>query len=168
MSRIRHSLGFSGILGTVLLLFFTNPGAAQAQSWSLREAGVGIYNYDSDYDKTLKIVRKGASFSQKELYEMGAFSGRMGPAFGGWISGPPVSQFSDPNGNAVWLYSYVLTYPNGQKYESGKSGFYSPGFGTFSINTGGMTGNWKLDFFIWNKKTSESRKVQSIEFTITP
>ncbi|MCA1951214.1 MAG: hypothetical protein LDL24_11625 [Treponema sp.] len=137
--------------------------AAAAQSWNLIDMGVGLIIEDAEYDKVLKIAQRGNTWDMKELYEQGAFAGtyKGNQRFGAWIKGPVQA---DP----VWYYSYVITYPDGKTFSSGRSGFYLGGHGTIPITSGSYTdGNWKIDFTVWNKKTNESRYVGSVQFTTT-
>jgi hypothetical protein len=139
----------------------TQPAPA---GWSLKDMGVGIYD-DAAYDTELRIVEKRNTWSMKELQSRGALSGR-GKVFGAWLSGPPVNTYLNENGVAKYLYKYRLTDPKGQTMLSGPHGFYSPGFTTIFINTW-ITGNWKVEFLIWQRSTGKEVPVGTIDFKIT-
>lgn len=149
-----------------LLCLSLLPAVAAAADWRLIDMGVGIYD-DAEYDSKLRIVERGESWSQKELSERGAFRGR-GRVFGAWLVGPPVNTYLNPNGVARYGYKYRLTDPRGNATLSGPHGFYSPGFTTVFINASGPTGNWRIDFLLWNRETGQDSPLQSLPFTITP
>lgn len=137
--------------------------AAAGQPWNVIDIGVGLFVEDAEYDRVLKIAQRGTTWDIKELYEQGAFAGtyRGNQRFGAWIKGPVQSE-------PVWYYSYVITYPDGQTFSSGRSGFYVGGHGTIAINPGSYKdGNWKIDFTVWNKNTNQSRYVGSVQFATT-
>ncbi len=146
-----------------LLLF---PAITTAAEWRLLDMGVGIYD-DSEYDSKLKILEKGTNWSQKDLYGRGAFAGR-GKVFGAWLVGPPVNTYLNANGVAKYLYKVRLTDPRGNATLSGPHGFYAPGFATVFINAGGPTGNWKVDFLLWNRETGQDSPLLSLPFTMAP
>lgn len=152
-----------------LSLFLFSTSSVFAQKWNLKEIGVGIVMADDQYDKELKIVERGAVWNQKKLYESGAFAGQ-GKTFSAWIVGPPTNKYLNSNGNPVWMYKYVVTYPNNEKQEFGPYGFYTPGFSTFLINASSVKdiGKWKIDFYIVNRDTKETRSVGSVDFQMNP
>ncbi len=136
---------------------------AQAQSWQLKDMGVGLVIEDAEYDTVLKIAERGAVWDAKELYEKGAFAGKYkgNQRFAAWIQGPVQDV-------ALWDYAYTITYPDGKTASFGRYGFYRGGHGTVSLSTGSYTeGKWKIEFTIWNRKTNEARSVGSVEFSTT-
>ncbi len=135
----------------------------QAQSWTLKDMGVGLVVEDDKYDTELKIMERGTVWDIKELYENGALSGKYkgNQRFMAWISGSLMQHSTD-------YWKYTITFPDGKKSENGPYGFYSAGHGTFAIPAAGYKdGLWKIDFFIWNKETKESRHVGTVQFTTT-
>lgn len=156
-------LGFSRMF--LIACFLVSSLAALSQNWKLKDIGVGIVSADDQYDKELKIVKRGDEWNQKELYESGAFSGT-GKIFSGWIVGPHSKEYLNSYGTPVWMYKYITTYPDGTKQEFGPYGFYTSGFGSFSINASSAKdiGKWKIDFYIVNRDTKETRNVGSVNF----
>ncbi|NTU95214.1 MAG: hypothetical protein HGA52_04105, partial [Bacteroidales bacterium] len=56
----------------------------------------------------------------------------------------------------------------GSRQEFGPYGFYTPGFSTLFINPGGNNiGKWKIEYYIWNRDTQESKLIDTREFVIT-
>lgn len=151
------------IILSVLMLLLTT--SIFSQDWQLKEIGVGIILSDSDYDKELKIIERGTTWNQKELYDKGAFSGR-DKTFAIWIVGPHTNTYLNKYGVPIWSYKYIITYPNGKTQEFGKYGFYTPGFASAFINASqpDAIGKWKVDFYIWNRDTDETRFVGATEF----
>ena len=146
---------------------YGKPAAAQASGWQAKEIGIGIFD-QSEYDKVLKIVKRGDTWSQKELYE-GGFLANREKAFGTWVEGPPVNTFLNSYGTPVWMIKMTYTYPNGSQQDFGPYGFYTPGFIIQFINvSGNLTGKWKIDYFLVHRDTNETRKIGTREFTITP
>jgi hypothetical protein len=149
----------------ILLLFASIQ--MNAQNWNLKDIGVGLIVEDENYDKSLNIAQRGISWDIKDLYDNGALAGKYkgNQLFAAWILGPHTDDFKNTYGTPVWLYKYKITSPDGKAFEAGPFGFYTPGFGYFGINTGGYTtGNWKVEFYIWNRDTQETRSVGVIEF----
>ncbi len=148
----------------VLLLYFVVfVVSLQAQSWSLVDCGVGLVVEDAQYDTELKIAERGTEWDVKDLYENGALAGkyRGNQRFAAWIKGTRIE-------NSPWYWKYTITFPDGKTSQNGPYGFYSAGHGTFSIPTGSYTeGNWKIDFYVWNKNTQETKHVASTQFTTT-
>ncbi len=159
-------VGFSGLFRMVLLFGFLLSGfVVFSQNWNLKDIGVGIILSDDQYDKELKIVQRGNDWNQKELYESGAFSGQ-GKIFAAWIAGPHTDKYLNSFGVPAWLYKYSITYPDGRKQEFGPFGFYTPGFSSFMINASSSNdvGKWKIDFYIVNRDTKETRGIGSVDF----
>ncbi|MEW6670413.1 MAG: hypothetical protein AB1427_01845 [Thermodesulfobacteriota bacterium] len=153
-------------IGSLQFQMTDKPVSSAAPGWRLVDAGIGIYD-DSEYDTKLKILEKGDTWSQKGLYERGAFAGR-GKVFGAWLVGPPVNTYLNANGVAKYAYKVRLTDPKGNATLSGPHGFYMPGFTTVFINAGGPTGTWKVDFLLWSRETGQDTPIRSLSFTITP
>ncbi|MBU1013379.1 MAG: hypothetical protein KKG99_10255 [Bacteroidetes bacterium] len=154
----------------LVLMSLLMGGFAYSQNWSLKDIGVGIIVEDENYDKELKIMERGSVWDAKELYENGAQAGKYkgNQLFAAWIQGPHTDAYKNSYGVTVWLYKYKITYPDGKTFEAGPSGFYTPGFTYFGIKTGGYTtGNWKIEWFIWNRDTQETRLVGTSEFQTT-
>ena len=154
----------------VLVLFLAVVTNGFCQKWRATGIGVGLIVVDENYDKKLQIAQKGDKWDIKELYENGALAGRYkgNQQFAAWIEGPHTSTYLNSNGVAIWLYKYKLTYPDGKTFESGPHGFYTPGFTYFGINPGSYTnGKWKVEWFVWNRETQETKDAGSIEFTTT-
>jgi hypothetical protein len=125
---------------------------------------------DGEYAGKLKIAERGNSWKLQPLYDAGAFSGRSDgtKAFAAWIQGPPVSEFLNKNGLPAWNYRYKVTFPGGKTYESGVSGFYTPGHACVPLSIGGDTnGVWKVEWYIVHRDTGETRHVGTSEFTTT-
>lgn len=154
------------MLSLCCMLFFASS-LVHAQSWKLKEVGVGLVKSDEQYDKELKVVKRGNSWNQRELYESGAFSGR-GTVFAAWIVGPHTNDYLNSSGVPAWLYKYTVTYPDGRKKDFGPSGFYTPGFSWFMLNASSAQdiGEWKIDFSIVNRDSGENRSVGSVRFTM--
>ena len=144
----------------------TDGGTAQPvqTGWQLKDMGVGIYD-DAAYDKELRIVEKRNTWSMQELQSRGALIGR-GKVFGAWLVGPPVSSYLNKHGQAEYAYKYRLTDPKGNSNVFGPHGFYLPGFTTIFINTW-ITGNWKVEFTIWQRSTQQDTPIGTIDFKIT-
>jgi hypothetical protein len=145
-------------------------GPLAAQSWTLKDTGVGLVVMDGEYASKLKIAERGSAWDLEPLYAAGAFSGRSDgtKAFAAWIQGPPVAEFLDKNGLPVWDYRYKVTYPGGKTYESGQSGFYAPGHAVATLSIGGDTnGAWKVEWFLVNRQSKEIRPIGTCEFTTT-
>jgi hypothetical protein len=154
----------------MFILFFTIVINGFGQKWRASGVGVGLIVVDENYDKRLNIAQKGDTWDIKELYENGALAGRHNgnQLFAAWIEGPHTKEFLNQNGVAIWLYKYKITYPDGKNFESGPHGFYTPGFTYFGINPGSYTnGKWKIEWFIWNRDTQETRQAGAYEFTTT-
>jgi hypothetical protein len=154
----------------LVLLLLTFGFSAFSQKWKLKDIGVGLIVEDENYDKSLKIVKRGEVWDGKELYENGALAGKYkgNQLFAAWIQGPPMSEYLNTYGVAVWLYKYKITYPDGKTFESGNQGFYTPGFAYFGIKFGGYTnGKWKIDWYIWNRDTQETKHIGTSEFSTT-
>ena len=138
-----------------------------ASGWKVKDIGVGLYD-QSEYDKVLKVLKRGDNWSQKQLYADGYFANR-DKVFGTWMEGPPVSTFVNQYGTPVWMAKFEFTYPDGSRKEFGPYGFYQPGFITMFINAGGnQIGKWKIDYYIVHRETQETKKIDTREFTITP
>lgn len=153
-----------------LLLSLTIVFTANGQKWKLSDIGVGLIVEDENYDKKLQVVSRGDVWDAKELYENGAQAGKLkgNQLFAAWIQGPPSSEYMNSYGVPVWLYKYKITYPDGKTFEAGPHGFYSPGHAYIGIKTGGYTsGKWRIDWYIWNRDTQETREVGSVEFKTT-
>ncbi len=151
-----------------LLLSLTTFG--KSQNWAVKDMGVGLIIEDENYDKQLKIVERNTVWDAKELYENGAQAGKLkgNQLFAAWLQGPPTSEFLNSYGTPVWNYIYTITYPDGKKFEGGPGGFYVPGFTYFGIKTGAYTeGSWKIEWFIQNRDTKETRSVGKTEFQTT-
>ena len=144
---------------------YGNSAQPASSGWQAKDIGIGIFD-QTDYDKVLRIVKRGDTWSQKELYENGYLAGRE-KVFGTWIEGPPTNTYLNKYGSPIWLCKFTITYPNGSKNEFGPYNFYSPGFNTQFINVGGNTfGKWKIDYFIWNRDTKETIKIDTREFNL--
>jgi hypothetical protein len=153
-----------------ILIFFCVVVPVNSQNWDLNDLGVGLIVEDENYDKELKIMQRGTLWDAKELYENGAQAGkyRGNQLFAAWIQGPHTNRYQNSNGVPVWSYKYIITYPDGKTFESGPHGFYTPGFSYFGVKTGAYTeGKWKIDFYIWNRDTKETRYVGKTEFQTT-
>ena len=163
----KYSFKFCRIL--FMGLFLLSSISVVAQKWKLKDIGVGIIKVDDQYDKELKIVERGKTWNQKKLYESGAFSGQ-GNTFSAWIAGPHSNEYLNSNGLPVWMYKYIITYPDNSKQEFGPYGFYTSGFGSFAINasSGKSLGKWNIDFFIVNRDTKETKNVGSVDFQMNP
>lgn len=133
--------------------------------WPLKDIGVGIID-QSEYDKVLKIIKRGDTWSQKELYDGGFFANRE-KVFAAWIEGPHTNTYLNQNGLPVWSYRIAITYPSGKREEYGNYGFYVPGFATMFINAmGNEYGKWKLEFYVVHWDTQEKKLVGIKEFTL--
>ncbi|AGY54512.1 hypothetical protein BRDCF_p1885 [Bacteroidales bacterium CF] len=135
------------------------------QEWSLKDIGIGILD-TSEYDKELRIVKKGIKWSEKELYNI-----RLSPGtekvFATWVAGPPTKDFLNANGLPVWLCEYVITYPDKRVEKFGPFGFYEAGFSTMIINPSyKMLGKWKIEYFIVNRDTNDRRLIGTSFFTL--
>jgi hypothetical protein len=152
------------------ILVFVFIGQLSSQTWTLKDIGVGLITEDENYDKELKIVKRGNLWDYKDLYDGGAMAGKYNgnQLFGAWIVGPPSEEYKNNYGIPIYLWGYKITYPDGKTYEAGNYGFYTPGFGYFGIKPGSYTeGKFKIDFHIWNRDTNETIQVGSTEFTLT-
>jgi hypothetical protein len=146
------------------------PAAAAEGDWKLVDMGVGLVVQDGDYDKQLKIARRGDSFDLQDLYAKGALAGKYNgnQAFAAWLVGPHTDTYRNKYGTPIWMYKYTVTYPGGKTFEGGPGGFYTPGFTVVSLSVGGDTsGKWRIDWSIVNRDTQEVRRVGTIEFTTT-
>ena len=144
--------------------------AVAVDGWTLKDMGVGLVVMDGEYAEKLKVAERGVAFDLKKLYDEGAFSGRSDgtKAFAAWIQGPPVAAFLDKNGLALWDCRYTVAFPGGKTYESGLAGFYAPGHAVATLFIGGDTnGSWKVDWYLVNRQTKESRHLGASEFTTT-
>ncbi len=140
---------------------------AAVTGWQVKDIGIGIYD-QTEYDKVLKIVKRGDTWSQKQLSDDGYFANR-DKAFGTWMEGPPINTFMDKFGIPLWMGKFEITYPDGTHQVLGPYGFYPPGFLIQFINaSGNVFGKWKIDYYIVNHETLESKKVDTREFTINP
>lgn len=151
----------------LLIMFLFAVFTANAQEWALKDIGVGLIIEDENYDKALQIVERGTNWDIKNLYDNGAMAGKYkgNQLFAAWIQGPPADSYKNSYGIPVWLYKYKITYPDGKTFEAGPHGFYTPGFTYVGIKSGGyVTGNWKVDFYIWHRDTNETRLVGTVEF----
>jgi hypothetical protein len=152
----------------LFILFLIVACSSHAQEWKLKDIGVGLVVQDANYDKVLNIAQRGTSWDMDELYVNGAFSGRTDgtKALAAWIQGPHTDKYKNSYGTPVWYYKYKITYPDGSIYEAGPYGFYTPGFAVVGLTYGKKgTGKYKIDFYISNRDTQETRFVGSTEFT---
>lgn len=153
-----------------LFVFVLSAGCLAAQSWTLKDSGVGLVIQDAEYAKALKIAERGNTFDLKKLYEEGALAGRYkdNQAFAAWLVGPHTDTYLDKSGLPIWDYKYTVTYPDGSTYASGPASFYVPGFAAVSLSAGGVTnGTWKIEWYIVNRDTREVRLVATDTFTTT-
>lgn len=133
--------------------------------FQVKDIGIGIID-QSEYDRVLKVLKRGDTWSQKELYEGGYFANR-DKVFATWIEGPPTNTYLNSNGLPVWNYRIAITYPSGKHEEFGNYAFYPPGFATMFINaTGNEMGKWKIEYYIVNRDTQENRQIGTREFTL--
>jgi hypothetical protein len=149
---------------------YGKPSEAASSDWKAKDIGVGLIAEGENYDTQLNIVERGNVWDAKELYENGAQAGkyRGNQLFAAWIQGPHTKEYLNSYGTPVWMYKYKITYPDGKTFEAGPSGFYTPGFTYFGINTGGYTsGTWKIDWYIQHRDTKETHHVGSSEFKTT-
>lgn len=152
------------------LLVVLCAGPLAAQSWTLKDTGVGLVVMDGEYASKLKVAERGEAWDLEPLYAAGAFSGRSDgtKAFAAWIQGPPVAEFLDKNGLPVWDYKYKVSFPGGRSYESGQSGFYPPGHAVATLSIGGdREGAWKVEWYLVNRLSKEIRPIGVCEFTTT-
>lgn len=146
---------------------YGKPENTTVTGWKAKDIGIGLFD-QSEYDKVLKVIKRGDTWSQKELYENGYFANRE-KVFGTWIEGPPVNTYLDKYGVPLWMAKFEITYPDGNKQVFGPYGFYAPGFLTQFINaSGNVMGKWKIDYFLVDHGTLESKKIDSREFTLNP
>lgn len=139
----------------------------EAKPFQVFDKGVGLVIRDGDYDKTLKIDRRGDRWNLRQLYDAGAFSNRYDgtPGFAAWLCGLDTVAYSDANGIPVYMYKVRLTYPDGTVREEGPSYFYRPGFAVFAINPGSSTGGkWKVEFLIVRRASNEVVQIETMEF----
>ncbi len=145
--------------------FTTTWGKPTTGNWKLIDAGVGLFD-QTNYDTKLVIVNRGNRWSQKWLYEQGYFANRT-ITFGTWFQGPPVSAFTDSNGQPIWLYSIKLTYPDGKVFEFGPSHFYEPGFAINFLNVAGSAlGVYTLDYYLVRRGTQERIFITQVQFML--
>ena len=74
----------------VLPAFVLSAGTLSAQAWELKDSGVGLVVQDADYDKQLKIARRGDSWDLEDLDEKGALANKYdgNQGFAAWLAGP--------------------------------------------------------------------------------
>jgi hypothetical protein len=66
------------------------------------------------------------------------------------------------------MIKFVITFPSGGNQSYGPYGFYQPGFMTQFLNIGAdKLGKWKIEYFLVNRETNETRLIGTKEFTIT-
>jgi hypothetical protein len=138
-----------------------------AQSWTLKDTGVGLIVEDGNNNKPLKIIQRNTIWDIKYLYENGALEGKFNgnQLFAAWIQGPETKEFLNGSGIPVWMVKYSITYPNGKIYESAPIDFYTSGFSFLKLKFESQTeGVWRIDWFIYNRTTQLSRKVATSLF----
>lgn len=153
-----------------LAILVLSAGLLSAQSWTLKDSGVGLIIQDAEYATTLKIAERGNAWDLKKLYEGGAFANRYkgNQGFAAWLVGPHTDTYLNKNGLPVWNYKYTVTYPDGSTYNGGPGGFSTSGFAAVSLSSGnGNGGTWKIDWYIVNRDTQEVRHVATNEITTT-
>ena len=170
VEKERHAVQKRMRFLAVALVFVLSAGSLSAQNWTLKDSGVGLVVQDAEYDKVLKIAERGTTFNLRKLYEEGALAGRYkgNQAFAAWLVGPHTDTYLDKNGLPIWSYRYTVTWPGGSTYSGGPAGFTSPGFAAVSLSVGNVTsGTWKIEWFIVNRDTRETRLVATDTFTTT-
>jgi hypothetical protein len=154
----------------VALVFVLSAGSLSAQNWTLKDSGVGLVVQDADYARVLKIAERGKTFDLEKLYAEGALAGKYkgNQAFAAWLVGPHTDTYLNKSGLPTWNYRYTVTWPDGSTYSGGPAGFYVPGFAAVSISVGSVTnGTWKIEWYIVNRDTQETRLVATDTFTTT-
>jgi hypothetical protein len=154
----------------VTLVFVLSAASLSAQSWTLKDSGVGLVVQDAEYDKVLKIAERGTAFDLEKLYAEGALAGKYkgNQAFAAWLVGPHTDTYLNKSGLPTWNYRYTVTWPDGSTYSGGPAGFYVPGFAAVSISVGSVTnGTWKIEWYIVNRDTQETRLVATDTFSTT-
>jgi hypothetical protein len=150
-----------------LLLIVT---VCSAQTWTLKDSGVGLIVEDRYNNKPPKVARRGTSWNTKELNDNGALEGKYygNQLFAAWIQGPETKEFLNSKGMPVWTYHYRITYPDGKTFESDIKDFSSSGFSYFDIKLGAYTeGVWEIEWFIYNRDTKKSIQVATTVFQTT-
>ena len=163
MQKRRRSL-------VVTLVFVLSAVSVSAQSWTLKDSGVGLVVQDAEYDKVLKIAERGKAFDLEKLYAEGALAGRYkgNQSFAAWLVGPHTDTYLDKSGLPIWNYKYTVTWPNGSTYNGGPSAFYVPGYAAVSLSAGSTTnGIWKIEWYVVRRDTQETRLVATDTFTTT-
>lgn len=155
--KIRH------VILTALSLIIWS--LSYGQDWFVKDIGIGILD-TSEYDKELRIVKKGIKWSEKELYNI-----RLSPGtekvFATWVVGPPTKDFINENGLPAWLCEYVITYPDKSVEKFGPFGFYKAGFSTMIINPSyKLLGKWKIEYFIVSRDANDRRLIGTRFFTL--
>jgi len=95
----------------IALLFVLVGAGLFAQGWTLKDIGVGLIVQDENYDRELRVMRRGSQWDLQELYEKGAMAGKYDGKglFAAWIVGPPNNANLKASGMPLWNFSYMLT-----------------------------------------------------------
>jgi len=95
----------------IALLFVLVGAGLFAQGWTLKDIGVGLIVQDENYDRELRVMRRGSQWDLQELYEKGAMAGKYDGKglFAAWIVGPHTKEYLNASGMPLWNFSYMLT-----------------------------------------------------------
>jgi len=136
------------------------------QDWSVKDIGIGILD-TSEYDRVLKVFKRGDKWSEKEIYDLRYAPGTE-KVFATWIEGPPTKEFLNSNGLPVWLCEYIITYPDKSIQVFGPFGFFEPGYSTMIINPSlRYIGKWKIEYFITHRDSKERRQIGTRYFNLS-
>jgi hypothetical protein len=87
----------------VLPAFVLSAGTLSAQAWELKDSGVGLVVQDADYDKQLKIARRGDSWDLEDLDEKGALANKYDGNQGFAVVGISIGGGTSGSGKVEWF-----------------------------------------------------------------
>ena len=149
-----------------LLLLISTSINSKAQEWTLIDSGAGLL-IDFGEQKAPKIIGRSTRWDFKDLKEKGAFEGKFNgnQLFAAWIQGPETKEFINTKGKTVWLYKYIIVYPDGKKKVSETLEFNNSGFSYFALNPENYTeGIWKIEWYLVSRDKAYENQVATTIF----
>lgn len=127
---------------------------AFAQSWTLKDSGVGLIIVEKDPVRPLKIMRRNTNWDMKDLSDKGAmdsiYNGNQ--LFAAWIQGPETKEFLNSKAKPAWICKYRIIYPDGKIFESEPVEFLPSGYSYFGIKKDNkIEGVWKIEWFLLDR-----------------
>ncbi len=150
-----------------LVISFLMALPAGAQSWTLKDSGVGLIVADTNASRQVRVIRRNTVWNVKELIEKGALEGKYNgnQLFAAWIQGPETKEFLNSKRKPAWMYRYRIVYPDGMIFDSKPEEFLNTGYSYFGIKPGDYTeGVWKVEWFLVNRDNYRESQVATTIF----